>query len=215
MRIKVEKGIQTLSDHRNDDTGHFLQPSSSPAGQAPLFVVVRTDKVRVFLDVPEVDATLVRYGERDGSRARIRVMALNEREFGGCVTGSSWMLEPSQRTLRTEIDFDNPNGVLRPGMYAHALIDVEQADAWTLPSETILTRDGLTFCYFLENGKAVRTNLKAGIRLGGTTEVLKKQSHPAKAGEKPEWIDFTGRELAITGKVAELTDGQDVRSNRE
>ena len=67
-------------------------------------------------------------------------LEVQEVEFAGRVTGSSWSLEPGQRTLRTEIDFDNPEGVLRPGMYAHAVIQVEQPNAWVIPATALWSR---------------------------------------------------------------------------
>jgi len=207
---RVTAPFDGVVSERNVDTRHFLQPA---AGGRPPFVVVRVDKVRVFLEVPETDAVLIQYGRRwfkGGCTAHIRVPVLNDREFTGQVVGSSWRLEPGQRTLRTEIDFDNPDGSLRPGMYAQAVINVEQPDAWTLPSGAVITRDGQTFCYCLEEGKAVRTVLKIGFKQGALIQVLKKQTRPSKPGEEPRWVDFTGAEVVLTEKVGELTDGQEV-----
>jgi RND family efflux transporter MFP subunit len=191
---------------RRVHTGHFLQSAAGGSKGEPLFVVVRTDKVRVFLDVPEADAVLI----RDGYPGRIRVQVLNDREFAGTVAGTSWSLEPGQRTLRTEIDFPNPDGILRPGMYVHALIDAQRPDAWTLPSAAILVRDGQTFCYRVEDGKAVRTLLRVGGRDGATVEVLKKQRRPEKPGEKARWEDLTGTEQVVVTRPGELSDGQAV-----
>jgi RND family efflux transporter MFP subunit len=187
--------------------GHFLQPSGGGTKGEPLFVVVRIDKVRVFVDVPEADAVLI----RDKAQGRVRVQVLNDREFVGEVAGTSWSLEPGQRTLRTEIDLDNTDGLLRPGMYVHALIAAERADAWTVPSAAIVVRDGQTFCYRLDGGKAVRTPLKIGGRAGATVEVLKKQRRPDKPGDKPRWEDLAGDEKVIVTKPGELTDGEPVR----
>jgi HlyD family secretion protein len=209
---RITAPFDGVVSERHVDTGHFLQPASGPAlGAQPLFVVVRIDKVRVFLEVPETEAVLVKYGPKEGSLAHIRVPVLNDREFTGQVAGSSWSLDRGQRTLRTEVDFDNPEGVLRPGMYAHALIDVEKPDAWTLPSKALVTRDGQTFCYFLEDGKAVRTPVRVGFHAGGLVEVVKKQARPNKPGEEPRWLNFTGAESVIAERAGELTDGQAVR----
>jgi HlyD family secretion protein len=196
---------------RNVDTGHFLQPGSGSSGKVePLFVVVRIDKVRVFLEVPEANAILVKCG-RDGCAGRVRVPVLNDQEFGGYVAGTSWSLEPGQRTLRTEIDFDNTDGVLRPGMYAHALLEAEQPNAWTVPVTALVTRDGQTFCFLLVDGKAVRTTVRAGVREGTQVEVLKKLVRASVPGDKPRWENFTGTEDVITTRPGELTDGQVVQ----
>ncbi len=194
--------------HRNVHTGHFLQPSTSGGSRSEaLFTVVRMDKVRVFLEVPEVDAVLV----KDRVPARIRIPVLNDQEFKGKVTGSSWSLDPNQRTLRTEIDFDNADGRLRPGMYAQAVIDVMQPEAFTVPSQAVQTRDGITFCYCAEGGKAVRVPLRLGVRSGTSVEVRKKQLRSTKPGEKPRWVDVVGTEQIIVTSSADLEDGQAIR----
>ncbi|HEV8061418.1 MAG TPA: efflux RND transporter periplasmic adaptor subunit [Gemmataceae bacterium] len=198
--------------HRNVHTGHFLQPSTSGGSRSEaLFTVVRMDKVRVFLEVPEADAVLV----KDGVSARIRIPVLNDQEFRGNVSGSSWSLEPNQRTLRTEIDFNNADGRLRPGMYAQAVIDVIQPETFTVPSQAVQTRDGMTFCYCAEDGKAVRVPLRLGVRSGASVEVRKKQLRSTKPGEKPRWVDVIGSEQVIVTSSADLEDGQTIRVGKE
>jgi len=213
---KITAPYDGVVSQRNVHTGHFLQPMSGPASKAePLFVVVRTDKVRVFLEVPEADAVLIKCGPGEGSLTNIRVPVLNDREFVGRVTGSSWSLEPGQRTLRTEIDFDNPEGVLRPGMYAQAVIQVEQPNAWVVPATALWSRDGLTYCWCLEGDKVVRTAVRIGLRQGGLAEVLKKQRVPGRPGEKPRWEDLAGNEQVVSARVSELSDGQVVQAVAE
>lgn len=203
---RIPAPFDGVVSQRHVDTGHFLQPGTSGSGHGePLFVVVRMDKVRVFLEVPEADAVLV----KDGVPGRIRVPVLNDREFAGKVAGSSWSLDPAQRTLRAEIDFDNPGGQLRPGMYAQAVIDVTEPGAMTVPAGAVLTRDGQTFCYRVEGNKAVRTPLRVGARQGAAVEVFKKQERASGAGEKPRWVNLTGAE-ELAGDPSALTDGQEV-----
>ena len=90
---RIPAPFDGVVSERHVDTGHFLQPGTSGGGtrSEPLFVVVRIDRVRVFLEVPEADAVLV----TDGGSARVRVPVLNDQEFIGKVAGSSWSLEPS------------------------------------------------------------------------------------------------------------------------
>jgi multidrug efflux pump subunit AcrA (membrane-fusion protein) len=131
------------------------------------------------------------------------------------LAGSSWSLEPSQRTLRTEIDFDNADGRLRPGMYAHALVDVIQPESAVIPSQAVQTRDGLTFCFYLEGDKVTRVPLRLGARAGDNIEIRKKQVRATKPGEKPRWLDMTGTEEVVTTASGDLEDGLKVRVDRE
>ncbi len=201
---QIRAPFDGVVSERHVDTGHLLEPT---AKGSPLFVVVRTDRVRIFLDVPETDAVLV---QKDAV-ARIRIQGLDDEEVEGTVAGTSWALDPGQRTLRTEVDFPNPDGKLRPGMYAYATIKCRRPEALTVPTSAVLTRDHQTFCYCVEDGKAVRLPIKIGARDGTVVEVLKKQTGSRGAGQPARWEDFTGREEIIPGAAATLTDGQTVQ----
>jgi multidrug efflux pump subunit AcrA (membrane-fusion protein) len=101
---------------RNVNTGDFAQPAAgdpsaqgnNPGGSRttsnPLYVVARTDKVRIFLDVPEFEAN----GIQPGSRAHVTIQAVDNMKFAAEVTRTSWSLSPKARTLRAEIDIPNP-----------------------------------------------------------------------------------------------------------
>lgn len=193
---------------RNVDTGHLLQPTGAQAmNGVPLFTVVRTDPVRIFVDVPEGDAPLV----KPGTPARVRVPALQEREFVGQVTRSSWVLDTQARTLRTQIDLPNPDGLLRPGMYATAQITAERPDTLTVPASAVLNRDDQWFVYRVVDGKAVRMPVKVGQRQGALVEVLKKQPEPAAVDGRRNWESFTGKEELIGGNLTAVSEGQLVR----
>ena len=107
---------------RNINTKQFVQPATSTQGDV-LYVVERTDIVRIFVSVPETDADWVRIG----TPATVRVQALQGQEFKGKVTRTAWSLNQVSRTLLTEIDLPNPElpklgRRLRPGMYVYATI---------------------------------------------------------------------------------------------
>ncbi len=211
---RIEAPFDGVVSSRLVDPHDFVQPSSPVA--KPLFIVVRTDKVRVFVDVPEADAAYVKHDKNGnsatnkGNVARIRIPRLNDKEFIGWVGGSSWVLDANQRTLRTEIDLDNASGELRPGMFAQVVIETEEADAWMVPTSAILTRDAQTYGFLLEKGTAVKTLFRVGPRNGELMQILKKQVPPASPGLRATWVDLAGDESFIVDHVSDLNDGQDV-----
>ncbi len=166
---------------RNVDTRHFVQPAASGAKGEPLFVVVQTDRVRVFVDVPEADAGLV----RDGMEAKVRAQG---GEFAGTVTRTSGVLDPKTRTLRTEIDLPNKDGALLPGTYAYATLTAQREGVFTLPASAVVMGTEGAYCFRVEDGKAVKTPLQIGLSGGGLVEVRKKQTKPGT------WEDVTGQE---------------------
>jgi RND family efflux transporter MFP subunit len=185
---------------RKINDGDFVQP---PVGTKPdaLFVVDQVDPVRVFVNVPEQEAVWV----RDGAAVSVRSPGLPGEEFQGTVARNSQSLNPTNRTLRTEIDLPNPERKLLPGMYVDVTIVVEHRDVWALPeSAVVVTEEGQTFCYLLKGDKAVRTAVRVGLTGDRLIEVLKMQ----KPGKGSAWDDFTGEEDVITSNPGTLTDGQ-------
>ena len=148
--------------------------------------------------------------------ARVRVPALNNQEFAGKVTRTSWSLDPRTRTLLAAVDLPNPDGKLRPGMYAYATITGERANVLTVPASATVTEGDVTtgyrtFCYLLEDGKLKRTLIEVGVRDGQWVEVLKKQAGSSTPGSQPRWDAFTGNEKVVGDNVAALHDGQPVQ----
>ncbi len=149
------------------DTGHFVQPATG-AGK-PLLVVARRDKVRVFMDVPELESALVDVGDL----VTLRVQAFSGKELHASVTRTSWSLDNSNRSLRTEVDMPNDHSTLRPGMYATATILLDRRDnAVVLPATAIVREGGQAYCWCVESGKAVRRSIALGLRSGQEVEVL-------------------------------------------
>ncbi len=150
------------------DTGHFVQPASG-GGAKPLVVVARTDKVRVFLDVPEMEAAMVDVGDP----AVLHVQALRDKEVQASVARTSWSLGVANRSLRVEIDVANDDSLLRPGMYATGVIELDRRDdALTLPVAAITRDEGGTYCFAVQSGKARRRAVELGLRGGPDVEVL-------------------------------------------
>ena len=151
---------------RNAHVGDLTDPG--PKGQ-PLYTVARDDLVRLTVSVPEMFATSV----EPGDRAIIRLQALATEEFEGKVTRTSWTLDFKSRTLRTEIDVPNPEGKLRPGLYAHVTVVVEEhLNALSIPTTSVGRDSSRTFCLVVEDGMARRQSVVLGLEQGGRVEVL-------------------------------------------
>jgi HlyD family secretion protein len=188
---------------RNINTGDFVKPPGS-AGEPPLYVVERRDLMRVFVEVPEADAIWV----KTGTPARIRIPILRDREYCGGVKRMAYSLKSRSRTLLAEIDLPNPEDLLRPGMYAYAAIQVEQANVLTLPDSAVATRGNVNegyqdFCFRVRDGKVWRTPVKVGSRGEGRVQVLKKHIDGA-------WQDFKSDDQFVQRELAALADGQEV-----
>lgn len=204
---------------RNANTGDFVEPAtgdrstlppiSTPLTMrgTPVYIVARTDVVRVYADVPEGDADYIEVG----NKAQVHVQAMYDGIFTGDVTRTSWSLDVQTRTLRAEIDLPNPGGRLRPGMYANADIVIDRKQVFAIPPDIVFPTGNDRCCYLLEDGKAVRTPVLLGPSDDSDQwiEIVKKEVHG-------KWSNITGDEQFIQGNLAEITNGEavDVRSDK-
>jgi HlyD family secretion protein len=188
---------------RNANTGDFVQPNvgdeSGPHG-TPIYVVARMDKIRVYVDVPEMDAAYVSVG----TQATVRLPSFNHAEIAGSVTRTSWALRTKARTLRAEVDLPNPDANLLPGTYAIGKLILERRNVQALPLASVIEIGNQNCCYLYENGKAVLTPVQTGIHDGKWVEVVHKRV-------KDQWSPFSGQEQVIIGDLSELSDGEPVQ----
>ncbi|MGA2062912.1 MAG: efflux RND transporter periplasmic adaptor subunit [Thermoguttaceae bacterium] len=194
-------GIVTV---RNANTGDYVQAvtgDKSSQNPSAIFVVARTDILRIFLDVPEAYARYV----QKGTEAVIRAEALSGLQIPAKVTRTSWAIREKTRTLWTEIDLSAKEyDGLRPGMYVYTKVLVQRPDVFALPQKALTVLGNQTYCFLLQNNKAVKTPVEVGISDGAWVEVDKM-----KIGDP--WIKVTGNEDVIMGDLSELTDGQTVK----
>ncbi len=98
----------------------------------PLFTIQQIDTVRVLADVPESSAL----GILPGLASEITLYGPGEIIFHGTVTRIATALDPATRTMRVEIDLPNPDGTLRPGMYAKVTLRPAPLPTAGGPAET-------------------------------------------------------------------------------
>jgi multidrug efflux pump subunit AcrA (membrane-fusion protein) len=198
--------LPTTGDPTAMQRAPFLSPGNAAA---PIYVVERTDIVRIFVDIPEQDANYVHVG----TKATVLVQAYRDQPIPATVTRISWALNVKSRTLRAEIDLRNPKSQLLPGMYAYAKVIIERPGVRALPLNALNHSGDQTFCWRYENGRAVRTEIRTGVSDGKWIEVTNRRvpgSEAAPTGEVA-WTPIDGSERVILGDLSILTDGAAVQ----
>ena len=186
---------------RSVDPGKLVQDNSSPNTE-PLFIISQIDPVRVVVDVPEIENAYVNPGED----ALVTFHALPGKEFSCKVSRISWALDSSSRNLRAEIDLPNPEGILRPGMYASIRIKAVLAEAFVLPLSAIIRSPDGAFGFKIVDGKAQKVDLKIGRVEGEWVELLGTR----EAGSTSDWKPIDTKDEFISANVATLSPGQPV-----
>ncbi|HOU52518.1 MAG TPA: efflux RND transporter periplasmic adaptor subunit [Myxococcota bacterium] len=166
----------------------------SPQGPA-LFTLASLARIKAVVAVPQNDAGRIALGQE----GRLDIQGL---EDSGGVTGRvarfAPALDPMTRTLVVEMEFENPSGLLRPGMFGRVtLLLREQQGVLVVPPQAVGRKGDRGIVYRVVDGKALRTEVTLGSMLAdGSVEVLSGLS----AGDR---IVVAGRDL--------VRDGQPVR----
>ncbi len=179
---------------RRADPGGLIQAGTSSASVVPILTVARTDRVRVFVDIPESE---VRYVD-SSDHATFAPKALEGLTFSERLTRFARALSPSTGTMRAEIDFVNPDGRLYPGMYGMLTLQLEtHRNAVTLPSAAVtVDKRGRSYLWVVENGLARRKMVRTGLDDGIRVEIVE---------------GLSGGEQCISGVSGAVSDGAAVR----
>jgi RND family efflux transporter MFP subunit len=206
-RVNVEYGhikapYAGVVTQRNVSPGDYLQPGGGGQGR-PLFVLEQIDPVRVFAGVPELASFFI----QNQQTALVRFQAIPGASREGKIVRSGFSLNPTTRTLQTEIDIPNADGHLHPGWYTTVTIAIERKGVWTLPSNAIgFGGQQNYFVYLQVDGKPVRTPVIIGPSDDTYTEVLRKYS--SKELNTVDWPQLDGTEQVLAGNLEVLAQGE-------
>jgi RND family efflux transporter MFP subunit len=154
---------------RYADTGALIQSGTDSNSQAlPIVKLAQSGVLRLRMPVPE-DA--VRY-VKVGDSMLVRVDAL-DRSFTGKVVRFTRDVNFETRTMETEVDVENKDLSIDPGMYANTQLLLNHADnVLTIPVEALVLRDNKEVVYVLDNQNRVRQRVvKVGLRGSQLAEI--------------------------------------------
>jgi len=137
------------------------------AAGTPIVQLVKTDPLRLRLEVPERECILVRTGQ-----AVLLLVEGDTNTYRGQIARLSPALDEQTRTLRVEADVPR-QGSLRPGLYARVRIIVtEHEQALTVPAEAIIAFAGMEKVVVVRDGKAVEKVITTGRHGSDWAEVV-------------------------------------------
>ncbi len=133
--LRIRSPIDGVVSRRNVGVGEFVRAAAS-VGAKPILTVVRMRSVRVVTNVPDRDVRRVDIGDP----ATFRTDEPGGRVFRGKVSRIAVAEDPSTRTMRAEIDLDNPDGSLRPGQGGRLQIELDAQPESSSMSRTATER---------------------------------------------------------------------------
>jgi RND family efflux transporter MFP subunit len=152
---------------RNTDLGDLIQGDNTAPKE--LFHLAAIGKLRVYVSVPEVYATAIQPGET----VTLTLDAFPGEKFTGTLVRDSNAIDLTSRTLRVEVDVDNPTGRLLPGGYAFVHLQLPSAGgAVVVPTNTLLFRSEGLRVAVVRDGQAKLVPITIGHDYGSSVEVV-------------------------------------------
>ena len=170
-----------------------------------LFELVALDPIEAEFFLAELDSSRVHLGQR----VEIELAPFPDTRFEAEVTMISPTIDPMTRTLRVKALLANPDGRLKPGLFAHVNLGLEFREGVVMvPEEALLQRVDGTALYRLVDGERVERMI---VRLGETRDGWVE----IKGGLEPgDWVVARGQEELVDGGFVSLrsTEGDRIRA---
>jgi len=152
---------------RSTDIGDLIVAGS---GGKELFHMAQTDKLRVYVRVPEPSALSI----APGQIATLTTPESPGRSFDAKVTTTSEAISTTSRTLLTELEVDNSKNQILPYSYGELTLKDNNSDPpLTLPSNALLFRaQGLQVGVVSPDGTVELRSVQVGRDFGQTVEIM-------------------------------------------
>jgi RND family efflux transporter MFP subunit len=153
---------------RNTDVGALINAGAgSPATE--LFHMTATEKLRIYVAVPEVYSPSM----HPGAAAKVTLDEYPGQEFQGTLARTDKAIDPTSRTLLTEVDVDNAEDKLLPGAYVFVHFKLPgRTQSVLVPANALLFRAEGLRVGVVRDGKAELVAIKIGRDYGDRVEVL-------------------------------------------
>lgn len=165
------------------DLGEYVSPQQKVA------TLVRTNPLRIRIDVPEQSIPEVKVGQS----VSITTSAWPDKNFAGRVARIAPNVSATSRTLTVEAEIENSSNALKPGQFATVRILQERAEpAVLVPARAVVNEAGVSRLYVIKDGHAEQRLVQTGQTEGDLIEI--------RSG-------VTADELVATSNIEQLSDG--------
>jgi RND family efflux transporter MFP subunit len=191
---------------RYADTGALIQGGTNSNSQdLPIVRLSQSSRLRLRLPVPENDVRFV----YDGDQVTVRVDALN-RSLQGKVVRFTRDVNFETRSMETEVDIDNKDLSIAPGMYANTMLRLDHAEkVVTIPVEALVIKGNGRAAYVLDDMNHVHIR---PVQLGIEGSKLAEVKGGLQAGDR---VIMGGQERYQEGEAVTPTVAQTPASETE
>tara|TARA_R110000850_G_scaffold19988_16_gene59848 strand:- start:422 stop:1618 length:1197 start_codon:yes stop_codon:yes gene_type:complete len=190
---EIKAPFDGVITHRDIDPGDLVNASSGSGKITPLFEVAQINKVRIVTTVPEFQSI---YADQSDA-AVFGCRALPGVEFKGEVSRTSGSINTKSGSMTVEIDIDNTEGKLLPGLFGEATIILETfTDVVLAPASAVrFDETGNASVYLVSDSTVSIVPVSTGLDDGNTIQITD---------------GLKGGESLISGMLGRFSDGDRV-----
>jgi membrane fusion protein, multidrug efflux system len=166
---KVYAPFSGVLTKRNVDPGALINAGAGAAGRE-LFDIARVDPLRVYISVPQAYSAYIKVG----STTTVTLQEFSGQKFSGKIARTAQSIDPSTRTLLTEVDVPNKDGRLLPGSFGEVHFAIgSNVDKVTIPVNAMLFRaEGPRLAVVGDDKKIQLRPISIGRDYGASLEIL-------------------------------------------
>lgn len=161
---KVVAPFSGVITKRNIDIGDLIDGTTKP-----LFLIAKTDPLRVFINVPQSYSQWVKVGQA----AEINLDEIRGMTFQGQISKSASAIDPLTRTMQVEVTLSNKEKKLLPGAFVQVSLKLPASNAINISSNALLIRkEGPQVAVVDDQNKVHLQKIKLGRDFGVTSDVI-------------------------------------------
>lgn len=182
----VTSPMRGVVSQRNVERGSFASQAS------PAYTVMDLSVIKVEVGVSEQVVNTIRVGDT----VSVTMTAVSAEPLTGKVSTIAPAADQSG-TYNVKIEMDNSENAIKSGMMAEVNFTMESAeDTIVMPRNAVIEKDGETYVYIVEDGKAKKVDVVLGIESADTIEIAE---------------GLTAGDAVITKGQTYVSDGEEVK----
>ncbi len=154
--------ITGIINHLHVEVGEYADVGK------PLAEIVNIDKIKINVQVPELDVRFVNLGQQ----TPLKIDAFPDRTLMGTIDFVSFKADPATKTFLVRTVIDNPYYDIRPGMIGRvAFVRRVIADAVAVPIFTLIDKGGERIVFVEKDGVAESRTISIGVIEGDRVQI--------------------------------------------
>jgi len=169
----------------------------------PIVVLTQINSLKALVNIPETYYPLI----KEGKKVSLKSDIYPDKEFTSVIETVYPTIDATTHSFQIKLKIANTTGVLRPGMFIRATLEMGEIQSLLVPYQAVLKLQGTNerFIFVNDNGIAKRVVVKLGQRFDDKIEII---SDEVKDGDQ---VVVVGQARLIAGSKLEIVSGNSLQ----